>query len=97
MFSVILVAKAFIEHKNMRLKYLTILVFSIVQTCSYAYEAYPDCLETSEGCAPDSPTTDLPADSWSESFCVEPRQTHIIVWTVVIHTPQFWLQKRFSM
>ena len=38
-----------------------------VQTCSYAYEAYPDCLETSEGCAPDSPTTDLPADSWSNS------------------------------
>ena len=91
----ILVAKAFIEQKNMRLKYLTILVFSIVQTCSYAYEAYPDCLETSEGCAPDSPTTDLPADSRSEGFCVEP--TNLFVMTVVIHTPQFWLQKRFSM
>ena len=33
-------------------------MFFIVQTSIDAYESYPDCLETSEGCAPDSPTTD---------------------------------------
>ena len=58
-------------HINMRLKYLTILVFFIVQTSIDAYEPYPECLETSEGCAPttDSPTPDSPADSSRQDYC----------------------------
>ena len=57
----------------MRLKYLTILVFFIVQTSIDASgnENYPECLETSEGCASttDSPTPGSPADSSRQDYC----------------------------
>jgi len=59
----------------MRYKHLTVLVFFIVQTSIDASEPNPDCLETSEGCPTDSPTTAAPplciigCDSLTVSYC----------------------------
>ena len=100
-FSVISVSEAYTGHMyiNMRFKYLTVLVFFIGQPSINASgnESYPECLETSEGCAPttDSPTTDSPVNSWIRFYCGEDLQLPLfeapsMLIPLMVHIPHVW-------